>query len=263
MINNKPMNQKPEDPEEIFSSQLDEISQIEYKSDIEDFYSDMTDLINAVEKKEKEEKLTIHDFQPNLNSNKITQPENQSFLLDDEQFTPTNGETKKKEDKKEAITTFIKALKKTVNKVAEKSWEKIKISLKKLDSFLASNSLEKIGKKDLETIFCTLNPKNRSIIETIRKKLKGKNGQVAFEVLMKIPLAEMYDYYEKDCKLIFYDMHFINLTGKFETLKDISEKKCKKLRRLRLKKIQKKKKDDEKMDEKPMEIEKEVFEIVI
>ena len=238
------MNQKPEDPEEIFSSQLDEISQIEYKSDIEDFYSDMTDLINAVEKKEKEEKLTIHDFQPNLNSNKITQPENQSFLLDDEQFIPTTNESKKKEDKKEAITTFIKVLKKTVNKVAEKSWEKIKISLKKLDSFLATNSLEKIGKKDLETIFCTLNPKNRSIIETIRKKLKGKNGQVAFEVLMKIP---------------FYDMHFINLTGKFETLKDISEKKCKKLRRLRLKKIQKKKKDDEKMDEKPMEIEKEVF----
>ena len=259
MINNKPINQKSEDPEEIFSSQVDEISQIEYKSDFEDFYSDMTDLINAVEKKEKEEKLTIHDFQPNLNSNKITKPENESFSLDDEQFTPTNGETKKKEDKKEAITTFIKALKKTVNKVAEESWEKIKISLKKLDSFLAINSLEKIGKKDLETIFCTLNPKNRSIIETIRKKLKGKNGQVAFEVLMKIPLAEMYDYYEKDCKLIFYDMHFINLTGKFETLKDISEKKCKKLRRLRLKKIQKKKKNDEKMDEKPMEIEKEVF----
>ena len=146
-----------------------------------------------------------------------------------------------------------------MNKVAEESWEKIKISLKKLDSFLASNSLEKIGKKDLKTIFCTVNPKNRSIIGTIRKKLQGKNGQVAFEVLMKIPLAEMYDYYEKDCKLIFYDMHFINLTGKFETLKDISEKKCKKLRRLRLKKIQKKKKDDEKMDEKPMEIEKEVF----
>ena len=51
------MNQKSEDPEEIFSSQLDEISQIEYKSDIEDFYSDMTDLINAVEKKKKKKNL--------------------------------------------------------------------------------------------------------------------------------------------------------------------------------------------------------------
>ena len=38
MMNNKPMNQKSEDPEEIFSSQVDEISQIEYKSDFEDFY---------------------------------------------------------------------------------------------------------------------------------------------------------------------------------------------------------------------------------
>ena len=96
MMNNKPMNQKPEDPEEIFSSQVDEISQIEYKSDFEDFYSEDADLINAVEKKEKEEKLTIHDFQPNLNSNKITKPENQSFLLDDEQFIPTTNESKKK-----------------------------------------------------------------------------------------------------------------------------------------------------------------------
>jgi hypothetical protein len=45
---------------------------------------------------EKEEKFTIHDFQTNLNSNKITEPENENFLLDDEQFIPTNGETKKK-----------------------------------------------------------------------------------------------------------------------------------------------------------------------
>ena len=97
------MNQKPEDPEEIFSSQLDEISQIEYKSDIEDFYSDMTDLINAVEKKEKEEKLTIHDFQPNLNSNKITKPENESFSLVDEQFITTTNESKKKKIKKKLL----------------------------------------------------------------------------------------------------------------------------------------------------------------
>ena len=103
MMNNKPMNQKSEDPEEIFSSQVDEISQIEYKSDFEDFYSEDADLINVVEKKEKEEKLTIHDFQPNLNSNKITKPENQSFLLDDEQFIPTTNESKKKMIKKKLL----------------------------------------------------------------------------------------------------------------------------------------------------------------
>ena len=100
MMNNKPMNQKSEDPEEIFSSQVDEIFQIEYKSDFEDFYSEDADLINAVEKKEKEEKLTIHDLQPNLKSNKITKPENESFSLDDEQFIQTTNESKKKEDKK-------------------------------------------------------------------------------------------------------------------------------------------------------------------
>ena len=78
---------------------------------------------------------------------------------------------------------------------------------------------------------------------------------------MELTFEEMYDYYKEDCKLIFYNKKLINLTGKFDTLKDMMKKNNKNLRRLKLNTV--KAKPNNNVDEVPMEVEKEVFAILI
>ena len=80
-------------------------------------------------------------------------------------------------------------------------------------------------------------------------------------LLMKLSFEEIYDYYKEDCKLIYHKKKLIILTGKFDTLKDIKRQEPKKLRRLKLKTI--KSRHNNNADEEPMEIEKEIFAILI
>jgi hypothetical protein len=174
-----------------------------------------------------------------------------------------SARNQKKNKKIEDAETAIESYGRTINRIIKETKLKIRISKKRLETFFEENFLEDIKKKTLMKIFASLHSKNRAIIKKAKNSLEGKNGYVALKVLMKLTFDEMYDYYKEDCKLIYYKRHLIILSGKFDTLNDMMRKKYKKLRRLNLKTIKPRQNNNANTNEEPMEIEKEVFAILI
>lgn len=209
-----------------------EESCIEIKSGEEEdkeFVSDIIDIIKAFDNFENNEKLTaINNFIPNSNKDKHNL--DHSGINRNQQSFLTYYTTQKKVDELEAVKIYVKNMQKAVNKIISETGNKIKITKKNLDVYFEKNSLEEIKKKKWKKIFASLHKNNLSIIKNTKKALKGRIGHIAFRVLMKLTFEEMSDYYLQDCKLIVSGIHLINLTGKFNTLKDVMKKRNKKLR---------------------------------
>ena len=194
-----------------------------------EFVSDIIDIIKAFDNSENNEKLTtINNFIPN--SNKYKHNSDHSRINRNQQSFLTYYTTQKKVDELEAVKIYVKNMQKAVNKIISETGNKIKITKKNLDVYFEKNSLEEIKKKKWKKIFASLHKNNLSIIKNTKKALKGRIGHIAFRVLMKLTFEEMSDYYLQDCKLIVSGIHLINLTGKFNTLKDVMKKRNKKLR---------------------------------
>lgn len=209
-----------------------EESCIEIKSGEEEdkeFVSDIIDIIKAFDNFENSEKLTaINNFIPNSNKDKHNL--DHSGINRNQQSFLTYYTTQKKVDELEAVKIYVKNMQKAVNKIISETGNKIKITKKNLDVYFEKNSLEEIKKKKWKKIFASLHENNLSTIKSTKKALKGRIGHIAFRVLMKLTFEEMSDYYLQDCKLIVSGIHLINLTGKFNTLKDVMKKRNKKLR---------------------------------
>lgn len=194
-----------------------------------EFVSDIIDIIKAFDNSENNEKLTtINNFIPN--SNKYKHNSDHSQINRNQQSFLTYYTTQKKVDELEAVKIFVKNMQKALNKIISETGNKIKITKKNLDVYFEKNSLEEIKKKKWKKIFASLHKNNLSIIKNTKNALKGRIGHIAFRVLMKLTFGEMSDYYIQDCKLIVSGIHLINLTGKFNTLKDVMKKRNKRLR---------------------------------
>lgn len=206
-----------------------EESFIEMQSEVEEdeeFVSEATYFVKTLNGCANSDKLAeMDDYLPNSNKDKGKKYAN----IGNQQNISTCYETKKTFVEQEGAKELIKSVKKTVNKIIRKTGNEIKITKKKLDSYFEKHSLEEIKKKKWKKIFASLNRKNLSIINDSKKELRGKIGHIAFRVLMKLTFEEMSDYYLQDCKLIVSGIHLINLTGKFDTLKDVMKRKNKRL----------------------------------
>ena len=257
MQNNTSLCSFEEELNKTLSLMMQNISVIEEKSESDDFVSDIEYFIEKFNSLKCDDKLIAMDL-PNTNQIDNKEQElNVQNLPNISTLPKTRKINKAVEDAKKALTSF----KKTINRISKQTGLKIRIPKKKLELYFEENSLEDIQKKTLENIFGSIYDKNRRVIRNIKNALKGKNGFRAFNVLMKLSFEEIYDYYKEDCKLIYHKKKFIILTGKFDTLKDIKRQEPKKLRRLKLKTI--KSRHNNNANEEPMEIEKEVFAILI
>jgi len=254
------LNSFSEELDKSLSQMMQDISSIEEKYENDDFVSDIEYFIEKYNSHKGDEKLITMDCHlPNTNQNMFKkQPELNIQSLQNISTLPITRKIHKDvEDAKNALISF----KKTINNVSKETKLKISMTKKKLELYFDKNSLEVVKKKTLEKLFGSINGKNRLIIRKLKNILEGKNGFHAFKALMELTFEEMYDYYKEDCKLIFYNKKLINLTGKFDTLKDVMKKNNKNLRRLKLNTI--KAKSNNNVDEAPMEVEKEVFAILI
>ena len=259
MQNNTSLCSFEEELNKTLSLMMQNISVIEEKSENDDFVSDIEYFIEKFNSLKCDDKLISMDCHlPNTNQIDNKEQElNVQNLPNISTLPKTRKINKAVEDAKKGLTSF----KKTINRISKQTGLKIRIPKKKLELYFEKNSLEDIQKKTLENIFGSIYDKNRRVIRNIKNALKGKNGFRAFNVLMKLSFEEIYDYYKEDCKLIYHKKKFIILTGKFDTLKDIKRQEPKKLRRLKLKTI--KSRHNNNANEEPMEIEKEVFAILI
>ena len=229
--------QKQKQKEISFSFELDydypnhslhfDESYIEFQPEAEEdeeFISEATYFVKTLSDRENGEKLA-ELLIPNSNKDK---EKNYANISNQQDITTCYG-TKKILEKQEAAKELVKSLKKTVNQIIRKTGNEIRITKKKLDSYFETNSLEEIKKKKWEQIFASLHRRNLATVKDSKKKLKRKIGRIAFRVLMKLTFEEMMDYYLQDCKLIVSGKHLINLTGKFDTLKDVMKRKNKRL----------------------------------
>lgn len=262
MQNDSSIESLSEELNKTLSEMMQDISEIIEKYENDDFASDVEFFIDTYNFYKSDEKLLTQVC--NLPStNQIAFKKQAEIIIQNQQSMPTLPETKKKNKNIETLETALESFGKTINRIMKETKLKIRISKKRLESYFEKNSLDDIKKKTLNKIFTRLHYKNRAILKKAKNSLEGKNGYVALKVLMKLTFDEMYEYYKEDCKLIFYKGHLINLTGKFDTLKDMLRKKDKKLRRLNLKTIKPRQNNNAKANEEPMEIEKEVFAILI
>lgn len=230
--------QKQKQKEISFSFELDydypnhslhfDESYIEFQPEAEEdeeFVSEATYFVKTLSDCEEEKLEAIKNLIPNSNKDK---EKNYANISNPQDITTCYG-TKKAFEKHEVARELVKSVKKTVNKIIRKTGNEIKITKKKLDSYFETNSLEEIKKKKWEQIFASLHRRNLATVKDSKKKLKRKIGRIAFRVLMKLTFEEMMDYYLQDCKLIVSGIHLINLTGKFDTLKDVMKRKNKRL----------------------------------
>ena len=262
MQNNSSIESLSEELNKTLSEMMHNISEIKEKYENDDFISDIEFFIETYNFYKSDEKLITQEC--NLPStNQIAFKKQEELCIPNPQNLPTLPETKKKNKKIEDAETAIESYGRTINRIIKETKLKIRISKKRLETFFEENSLEDIKKKTLMKIFASLHSKNRAIIKKAKNSLEGKNGYVTLKVLMKLTFDEMYDYYKEDCKLIYYKRHLIILSGKFDTLNDMMRKKYKKLRRLNLKTIKPRQNNNANANEEPMEIEKEVFAILI
>ena len=261
MQNNSSLCSFDEELNKSLSLIMQNISGIEEKSESDDYVSDIEYFIEKFNSLKCDEKLITMDCNlPNINQNNYKKQE-LKLNLQSQQNISTLPKTRKinkdVEDAMKALTSF----KKTINRISNETKLKIRMSKKKIELYFKDNSLKDIKKKTLEKIFGSIYGNNRLVIRKIKNALEGKSGFRAFNALMKLSFEEMYDYYKEDCKLIHYKMTLINLTGKFDTLKDIKKQEQKNLRRLKLKSIKRGKNIN--ANGEPMEIEKEVVAILI
>ena len=191
-----------EDPSEIFSNFTLDIPSIEKLPEATEFYPEDGYFIEAVKSLESEEKNT----QAN---------------------TDFGQQSQQKVQNHESISSLSQQSNNSFSSSEEKEKEKI-------EKYFEENTLEDIKKKTLKKIIISLNDTNCCTIRKVKNILKGKIGYVAFRVLMKLKLEDIYDYFREDCKLIFYRRYLINLSGKFDTLKDMMRKRSKKMRKLKL-----------------------------
>jgi hypothetical protein len=222
-----------EDPSEIFSNFTLDIPSIEKLPEATEFYPEDGYFIEAVKSLESEEKNTQANTDFGQQSQqKVQNHESISSLSQQSNNSFSSSEEKEKE--KENYCATLLSMKKTLNKIIKETELKIRIAKLKIEKYFEENTLEDIKKKTLKKIITSLHDKNCCTIRKVKKILKGKIGYVAFRVLMKLKLEDIYDYFREDCKLIFYRRYLINLSGKFDTLKDMMRKRSKKMRKLKL-----------------------------
>lgn len=259
MQNNSSFCSFDEEQNKSLTMMMQNISGIEEKTENDDFAADIEYFIEKFNSLKCDEKLITMDCHlPNTNQNNYKK---QEINIRSQQNMSTLPKTKKINKAVEDAKKALKSFKKTINKICKETELKIRVSKKKIELYFEENSLEDIKKKTLQNIFGSIYGKNRPVIRKIKNALEEKNGFWAFNALMELSFEEMYDYYKEDCKLIYYKKKFINLTGKFDTSSDIKKQEEKKLERLKLKTS--KSKHNNNADGESMEIEKEVFAIVI
>ena len=226
-----------EDPSEIFSNFTLDIPSIEKLPEATEFYPEDGYFIEAVKSLESEEKNTQANTDFGQQSQqKVQNHESISSLSQQSNNSFSSSEEKEKE--KENYCATLLSMKKTLNKIIKETELKIRIAKLKIEKYFEENTLEDIKKKTLKKIIISLNDTNCCTIRKVKNILKGKIGYVAFRVLMKLKLEDIYDYFREDCKLIFYRRYLINLSGKFDTLKDMMRKRSKKMRKLKLNELE-------------------------
>jgi hypothetical protein len=224
-----------EDPSEIFSNFTLDIPSIEKLPEATEFYPEDGYFIEAVKSLESEEKNT----QANTDLGQQSQQKVQNHELISSLSQQSNNSFSSSEEKeKENYCATLLSMKKTLNKIIKETKIKIRIAKLKIEKYFEENTLEDIKKKTLKKIIISLNDTNCCTIRKVKNILKGKIGYVAFRVLMKLKLEDIYDYFREDCKLIFYRRYLINLSGKFDTLKDMMRKRSKKMRKLKLNELE-------------------------
>ena len=249
---------------ELFPSSSPDFSQLEENSNINDDPMDIYYLINPLEKLEKMAKEEII-FNQELNNNEINKKEvtiniKENIITNNNKYNLSTTDSKEKNFEKKEIKDFLKSVRNLQNIIIRDLGYKKNVSLGKLNYFLRNNSLDEIKHKTLKEIFEAISPKNIYIINFF-SEIERKEGKTIFNELNKLTFEEMYDYYLQDCKCIISGIHIYNLTKKFKTLKDFSEKKNKKLKKKLTKKRKRKRKDKAKKN--LDEIKQEVCAIII
>lgn len=243
---------------ELFPAFSSNFSRLEENDNFDDVLSSELFLVNPSEKFEEKEII----FSQEYNNNKLKNKETIINIKETNNikcfFRISNS--KEKNCERNAIKEFLRSVRNMENIIIKDLGYKNNISLGKLNYFLKNNSLEEIKHKTLKEIFGAISPKNIFIINYFND-VERKKGKTIFGELNKLTFEEMYDYYIQDCKCIISGIHLYNLSGKFKTLKDVSKKKNKKLKKNHIKK--RKKKHNDKVIKKLEEIEQEVCAVII